>query len=111
MQCTGGTRADAGQAAHARSFNHDHRALWVASFNRIFCQRQQGFEGAEGNAQVATCAGRIGDAHHGLSHARRARSDLLSPAHAPNLAEGLKGSWKSQASWWSLRPPWSGWNV
>ena len=111
MQCAGGTRTDAGQAAHARSFHPNHRALWVASFSRIFCQGQQGFERTEGDAQVATCAGRIGDAHHGLSHARRARFDLLSPAHAPNLAEGLKGSWKSQASWWSLRTPWNGWNV
>lgn len=83
----------------------------MAAFNRIFRQGQQGLEGTEGDAQVATCAGRIGDAHHGLSHARMARSDLLSPAHAPNLAEGLKGLRRSEASWWSLRPPWSGWNV
>ena len=83
----------------------------MAAFNRIFRQGQQGFEGTEGDAQVATCAGRIGDAHHGLSHARRARSDLLSPAHAPILAEGLKGLRRSEASWWSLRPPLSGWNV
>ena len=91
MQCTGWTGTNARQAANACGFDHDHRPLWVASFSRIFCQGKQGFEGTEGDAQVATCAGRIGDAHHGLSHARRARSDLLSPAHAPNLAEGLKG--------------------
>ena len=78
---------------------------------RIFGQRQQGFEGTKRDAQVTTCAGRIGDAHHGLSHGWRSASDLLSPAHAPILAEGLKGLRRSEASWWRRRRPWSGWNV
>lgn len=59
---------------------------------RVFCQRQQSFKGTKRDAQVTTRARRIGDADHGLSHGWRLASDLLSPAHSPNSAEGLKGS-------------------
>ena len=57
MQCTGWTGADAGQAAHARCFHHDHRPLWMASFSRILRQGQQGLEGA---AEDATAVVEIG---------------------------------------------------